>query len=638
MSGIDRKATAIDAKNRRRIIAANKRSIAAFGRGAAIGAAAVAVAGVAATKQFAESERQLTRIGLTAEASREEMKKTRKDLLQIGDDVAMPYQSMVEGLDTLTAAGKNLKDSMDFLPSVAATTQASGSQITDTANSAIAISRHFKITANEMQKAFDLMVKGGEAGQFEFKDMAQYLPTLAPAMRALGYEGLEGLKKLIVELQVVREQTGTAGEAATNYQAVLQKLETDRTAKKFAKFGIDLRKEMQAGRDAGEDILDTFKKITRKALKGDLSKIPQLFADAQMAKGVRAMLMGAESAERYNRALKNADGSVMKNLTRVLGDQKAELDRLSNAWTGLINKIGSKVAPPVTGVINSVLTAFERDEHLQAANKQIQKKYGEDDSDFRARYQKVYEKENGKIGLFDVAAYNKMNQGAINAKINWSRDGFNGDPLAPFVAAIARNKRLGRNYIPGTGDRHPTLNVPIPTPRPDGPNGLGVVSRSGDIPIPKSRTGIASREAVEARQLYKTEAGRMSDQYAEYGRGRQPLISASQKIRDVTTSQDINSAYRKQDAAMDRMLGGNREVSIETQAAEKNVGDLDQVIDSMLRGMNGTVKIDTSAAVSQIDKLQRKVDGLKRALASGTSTVRINRGRTMPDAGSVGGL
>jgi hypothetical protein len=44
-----------------------------------------------------------------------------------------------------------------------------------------------------LQTAFDLMVAGGKAGQFELKDMAQHIPTLANSFASMGYTGEAGL-------------------------------------------------------------------------------------------------------------------------------------------------------------------------------------------------------------------------------------------------------------------------------------------------------------------------------------------------------------------------------------------------------------------------------------------------------------
>ncbi len=77
---------------------------------------------------------------------------------------------------------------MSFLPAVVQTAQAAGAETSDIAASADALATSFKIAGSEMQGAFDILVAGGNAGKFELKDLARYLPSIA----ALGGGGRLG--------------------------------------------------------------------------------------------------------------------------------------------------------------------------------------------------------------------------------------------------------------------------------------------------------------------------------------------------------------------------------------------------------------------------------------------------------------
>ncbi|MFL9828922.1 phage tail tape measure protein, partial [Rhodoplanes sp. SY1] len=137
-------------------------------------------------KDYADVERRLTRIMITAEATRREMDGVLGDLEGLANRTATPLDKVVGGLDTLVQQGRNLKDSLAFLPAVVRSAQASGAEVDDIAKTADAISTHLKVGASEMQTAFDILQAGGKAGQFELKDMARYLPSMLPAAKALG--------------------------------------------------------------------------------------------------------------------------------------------------------------------------------------------------------------------------------------------------------------------------------------------------------------------------------------------------------------------------------------------------------------------------------------------------------------------
>ncbi|MEO2038040.1 MAG: phage tail tape measure protein, partial [Martelella sp.] len=174
-----------------------------LGRGLAL--AAAALGGAKIIKDAAELERQMNRIGITADATAEETKAATAALREMTDVVRLPFQAGVEALDVLTASGMGLEEAMAFLPSILATAQATGAETVDIANTAVKAASALKIPAEQMAAAFDLMSAEGKAGQFELKDMAQSIPNLANSFATLGYEGTDGLLRLLAILQTLRE-------------------------------------------------------------------------------------------------------------------------------------------------------------------------------------------------------------------------------------------------------------------------------------------------------------------------------------------------------------------------------------------------------------------------------------------------
>jgi hypothetical protein len=140
-------------------------------------------------------------------------------------------------------------------------------------------------------------------------------------------------------LQMIRTQTGSSSEAATAMANVFQKMESEETANKFKKFGVDLRKEMAKARKEGKNLIDFFIELSNKTVKGDLSKLPQLFSDAQMQQGMRALMMLVNETGSLRRVLGNVDGSTLKDLKRVTDDAQASIDRLSNSWNAFVNSM-----------------------------------------------------------------------------------------------------------------------------------------------------------------------------------------------------------------------------------------------------------------------------------------------------------
>lgn len=311
-------------------------------------AAGLYVAGRAAKRaivDFAALEREITRIGITADASDSQIKNVSSTIMKMAQDTAMPLSDVYDGFDALVSAGRSWDEALAFLPSVVKTAQAAGAETRDIAATADAMAGSMHIAGNEMQDAFDKLAKGGKMGKFELKDMAAYLPSILPQMAALGYSGLDGLEKTVAMLQTVRLQTGTASEAATNLENVLGKIYSPELARAFKKqFGIDLPKSLDLAKKNGQDLLDAFIEIARKVTNGDMDKLSRVFTEQQSRNGMLALLQQTEAMKGYADGLKDAAGTIENDLGRVTKDAQADIDRLANSWENLVNKVGEAAA------------------------------------------------------------------------------------------------------------------------------------------------------------------------------------------------------------------------------------------------------------------------------------------------------
>ena len=320
-----------------------------------IGAAALK----SATTQFAELDRRITRIGITADAGAEDVKGLGERLFQLGQSVALPTADITTGLETLVAQGRSLQDSLAFLPSVAKTAAATGASVEDIAKSADSVGSNFKIAAKDMQDAFDIMAAGGKAGQFELKEMARYLPSLGPAAAAAGITGKQGLSELVAMLQVLRKGSGTSEEAATSASNIFQKIRSEETVKRFKKMNVDLEAGLAKGVKQGRNIIEVFEELVQIATKGDLSKIPNLINDMEFARGIRALMTYRGEWQKLSAQMQaTSKGAVEIDLKRVTNDAQAKLDKLAEVVKHRARQIGemiANIALPINDAIDKAM-------------------------------------------------------------------------------------------------------------------------------------------------------------------------------------------------------------------------------------------------------------------------------------------
>lgn len=332
------------------------------GLGIAGGIGAVGAAGYVVGKsvsEYASAEQQFNRIAITAGATREEMRKLMYQAQDTSVAVALPFDRVAEGYDTLAAQGRSVPEILALMPAVARTAQAANASVEDVANAGGAVSTNMKIATGDIQKMFDVMVAGGNAGQFELKDMARYLPGISARAAAIGETGLPGLRRMVAALQVIRTQTGTAEEAQTALTNTLTKMWSTETQTKFKKFGIDLFKEMKKEMAGGKDALTAFLDISSKAVNGDLTRLPVLFSDDQFQTGVRALITSRDLLAKLTTELQSSGGAVDNGLNRALTTTQAHMDKLSASWERFLQRMGEKPGPVVTAVVDAAAATLD---------------------------------------------------------------------------------------------------------------------------------------------------------------------------------------------------------------------------------------------------------------------------------------
>ena len=461
--------------------------------------AAVAYGAVQSMRRFADAELAVERIGITAGATSQETRSAFGVIQKAAHDYAMTQDEVTEGLGTLVSTGRDMKDALAFLPSVVATAQASGSAIVDIANTADAVGRNFNIAGQDMQKAFDILVAGGKAGMFELRDMSAYLPSLAPAFQALGYEGENGLKRMVAMLQVLRAGTGSSEQAASAAANIFSKLESEETANKFKKFGVDLRKEMGRARREGRDHLEFFVELTRKTVNGDLSKLPLLFSDMEYATGMRALLNNTEMLGEVMGKLGRSAGATGQDLARVLDTTDKKIAQLSSSWDRFVQSLGAAVSIGAVPAMETFSDAINAEIDYSAGLAREEEAGGSFSESF-AEYRRLYEEVHGK-GLFNGAAIRTAYKQAMGA--------FGRGEISSPYQHIEKERRARRGEGGIKREHKYALSGLDAAPSIDG------ARSTGRIPVPGEQRAMSHADQREAYNEARRRAERMARTPAE---------------------------------------------------------------------------------------------------------------------------
>lgn len=168
-------------------------------------------------------------------------------------------EGAAETLDTLIASGAmSGKDAMGMLPTLTKAATASGADPSQLAAIGIRGMQTMGIKPGELGNVIDMAITAGQAGGFELKDMAKWLPQQMAAAKLSGMSGTAGMAKLLAANQASAITAGTKDEAGNNLVNLLAKINSNDTSKDAQRLGINLSGTLASARGKGVDSLDAF--------------------------------------------------------------------------------------------------------------------------------------------------------------------------------------------------------------------------------------------------------------------------------------------------------------------------------------------------------------------------------------------
>ncbi|WP_244496550.1 phage tail tape measure protein [Aureimonas ureilytica] len=260
---------------------------------------------------------------------------------------------LAKGVDFLAGMGLDPDNAVKMLEPIGRAAHAYKADVEDLSRAGYAAFANLQVPADQFTKALDAMAQSGKEGAFELRDMARYFPSLGSTFQGLGQTGVGAVADLSAALQVARKGAGDSEEAATNLGNVLQKIVAPDAVKKFKKFGIDVRKELLTAQKTRKSPIEMIAELTNKALKGNLSNISDLFEDAQVQKGLRAIILNLEEYRRIRKKALQSEGVVNGDFARRLLTGDAALDQFKNRMADLGRIIGTILLPNVNDILKA---------------------------------------------------------------------------------------------------------------------------------------------------------------------------------------------------------------------------------------------------------------------------------------------
>lgn len=190
-------------------------------------------------------------------------------------------EQALQGLQKLLANGISFDQAKATMPSITQAATASGASTVEIAEIVTKLLKD-GFDPRVIQDAIGKAIAAGQAGSFEMKDMAQWIPKLLAGGKMSGQRGMADYERMLAMAQVSATTAGGSAEAGNNLLNFLLKINSQDTANDAKKLGIDLSGSLAAAREKGVSAPDAFMELLRKTSDADprMVKLRQKFASA----------------------------------------------------------------------------------------------------------------------------------------------------------------------------------------------------------------------------------------------------------------------------------------------------------------------------------------------------------------------
>ncbi|MGE9162082.1 phage tail tape measure protein [Escherichia coli] len=312
-------------------------------------------AGSAMMREFAQVDRRMTRIGIAAEKTRDEM----AQMLNGIQDAAIKFKvddseliSAVEKVGTVTGEidfGVKNKEMM------AASIAASGSS-GESIGSLFSQFTKFGIRdENEALKAMDTLNLLGKEGAYELKDFAEKATRGMSLYAAAGGYGVQGVKDFGVVLESAVDATGNRDTAATAVENFIKDLQKPGVVKVLEHNGINVFDNKGKIRSLPVLLQEIAARSGSKGAKEQSKRLDEagFLDDATMLIKAVTSGKGAENLQRYMKVVGDGKG-IMKDAAYAAQDFTSSMQALETSWKKFSHNQLAKPVQELADAINSV--------------------------------------------------------------------------------------------------------------------------------------------------------------------------------------------------------------------------------------------------------------------------------------------
>lgn len=332
-----------------------------------LGAIGVSLSLGAASNEIIDLDARLTRMGMTADASAEQVNRLKQKIFEAAQDpnIKIDPSKIVDALDVVMTKTGSLEYVEANIKNIAVALQASGAAGEEMGG----VFSEFQkkgFAAAEISQLMDDLVKQGDQGEYTFQKFAKTGKAVLSSYSTIG-STVEDVKKLNAVMQILVADTKNEELAATALDAVIAELSDPNKQEKLGIIGVRVRDSAGEFRDLAK-IMDDVLAVAQK--EGNIDFLSEVFGVTSM-KAVRAFQNYGKNYKKLTDDLGDTTGALEAKSARMAGTMKANLQNLQ---TTFLKFADTNLAKPLERLNDLLSYLAEKPERLEKVFNTI--KYG----------------------------------------------------------------------------------------------------------------------------------------------------------------------------------------------------------------------------------------------------------------------
>jgi len=318
--------------------------LAAFGVTLSVGAAA---------KGIIEMDHRMTRLGLTANASAEQISRIKKKIFEVAQasDIKIDPEEILRGLEVINDKTSDLDYAEENIRNIALAIQATGESGGSMAD-VYSEFQKFGYSAEQISSLMDDMVAQANVGAFSLGEFAKAAPQIFTTLDANKMGAMpENIKKINAALQIINAGVKSPTKAVQSFNAILEQLTNSDTQRDLKKMGINVKdKVTKEFRDFNDIMFEIVEKANNPRNANSINKI----FNASAMQGIRSFISQGEQMSKKMTDLGDTTGLLQKQSAAMAGTLQSNIKNLQTAFNSFADSNLTKPLENLTDLLNKL--------------------------------------------------------------------------------------------------------------------------------------------------------------------------------------------------------------------------------------------------------------------------------------------